>query len=394
MKKLLIIMTKLDAGGAERSLINFLNSYDVSQYEVDLLLFKKEGALLKYVPENVNLLDQDRSLFYMYNFKSKGSFPKGLYYTFLRVVSTFYYKKIKNLDRPTAEQQRWESTYRKAIDGMDEHYDCAMAYLEGEPIYYLVDKVNADRKIGWIHNDYEKISGDRSFDEKYFEKLNYLVTVSDKCVEVLKKNFPDMSGKIVEIPNINSAKIIKKLAEEFYPDEYTQMDRDGDKKEYKIISVGRLTAQKAFDRIIPVSRALLGKGISFKWFVLGDGELRRELDAKISDEGLSDTVKLLGVRNNPYPYIAKADVVVQTSLFEGKSVVLDEAKILHKRIVTTKYDTVMDQAGDYPIEVVEYEPEEMAEAIKRALFGDFEISDEVKLDNIEKIEEYYKVINE
>ena len=67
MKKLLIVMMKLDAGGAERSLINFLNTYDTDRYEVDLLLFKREGCLLKYVPEHVNIIDGGDSFKYLFN---------------------------------------------------------------------------------------------------------------------------------------------------------------------------------------------------------------------------------------------------------------------------------------------------------------------------------------
>ena len=394
MKSLLIITTKLDAGGAERSLINFLNSYDRSRYTVDLLLLKREGAFLKYVPEDVRILEQDKVLFYMYNMAkfSLGTASDGLHRDFLhgipfvvrRVWSTLYYKKIKKLDRPTAEQQRWENSYSKVIEELTGHYDCAMAYLEGEPIYYLVDKVSADRKIGWIHNDYEKIAGDRDFDEKYFAGLDNIVTISDKCVDVLKKNFPKLTEKVVELPNINSAEVIEKLAEEFVPEEYGEG--------VKLLSIGRLTQQKAFDRIIPIAKALKDKGVSFNWFVLGDGELRQELVSKVSEAGLQDVVKLLGIRSNPYPYIKGADVIVQTSLFEGKSVVIDEAKILHKKIVATKYDTIMDQVGDYPIKVVKYEPETVAEAIKTALSEDMLIDMSKDYGNVECLEEYYRVI--
>lgn len=394
MKSLLIVTTKLDAGGAERSLINFLSSYDRSKYTVDLLLLKREGAFLKYVPEDVRILEQDKVLFYMYNMAkfSLGTASDGLHRDFLhgipfvvrRVWSTLYYKKIKKLDRPTAEQQRWENSYSKVIEELTGHYDCAMAYLEGEPIYYLVDKVSADRKIGWIHNDYEKIAGDRDFDEKYFAGLDNIVTISDKCVDVLKKNFPKLAEKVVELPNINSVEVIEKFAEEFTPEEYGEG--------VKLLSIGRLTQQKAFDRIIPIAKALKNKGVSFNWFVLGDGELRQELVSKVSEAGLQDTVKFLGIRSNPYPYIKGADVIVQTSLFEGKSVVIDEAKILHKKIVATKYDTIMDQVGDYSIKVVEYEPEAMAEAIKAALSEDMVIDMSKNYGNVECLEEYYRVI--
>ena len=51
---------------------------------------------------------------------------------------------------------------------------------------------------------------------------------------------------------------------------------------------------------------------------------------------------LLGSRENPYPYMKQCDILVQPSRVEGKSIVLDEAKILEKPIVATKYTSVVD----------------------------------------------------
>ena len=57
-------------------------------------------------------------------------------------------------------------------------------------------------------------------------------------------------------------------------------------------------------------------------------------------------IHFLGVKENPYPYIKKADLLIQTSLFEGKSIVLDEAKILGKTIIATNYNTVYNSLKD------------------------------------------------
>ena len=74
-------------------------------------------------------------------------------------------------------------------------------------------------------------------------------------------------------------------------------------------------------------------------FVLGAGELQSELEAQIKHQGVGDCFTLLGERANPYPYIKESDIVVQTSRFEGKSIVLSEAKVLGKPIVATAYPT-------------------------------------------------------
>ena len=51
----------------------------------------------------------------------------------------------------------------------------------------------------------------------------------------------------------------------------------------------------------------------------------------------------MGIRENPYPYIKKSDIYVQPSRFEGKSIAIDEAKILNKPIVVTNFSTAKDQ---------------------------------------------------
>lgn len=55
-----------------------------------------------------------------------------------------------------------------------------------------------------------------------------------------------------------------------------------------------------------------------------------------------DYIHLIGIRKNPYPYIKNADIFFQPSRYEGKSITLDEAKILEKPIVVSNYSTVYD----------------------------------------------------
>ena len=56
MKNILIVMPTLYNGGAERSLVNFLNELPHGKYNIDILLFKKSGMFLKQVPEEFNVI--------------------------------------------------------------------------------------------------------------------------------------------------------------------------------------------------------------------------------------------------------------------------------------------------------------------------------------------------
>ena len=106
------------------------------------------------------------------------------------------------------------------------------------------------------------------------------------------------------------------------------------------------------------------KGYTFKWYILGEGELRGKLQHSINAYGLDDRVVLAGIKENPYPYIKNCDIFVQPSRYEGKSIVLDEAKILCRPIVVTNYKTVKSSIKDRVNGIItEIRSEDIAEKI-------------------------------
>ena len=131
------------------------------------------------------------------------------------------------------------------------------------------------------------------------------------------------------------------MADAFYPEEYIK-----EENRKILLSIGRLSPQKGFDFAIDAARILKDEGLKFIWFIIGQGELKEKLQEQIKQKHLEDCFVLLGVRENPYPYIKNADLVIQPSRYEGKSVVLDETKILAKPLIVTNYPTVHDQIMD------------------------------------------------
>ena len=92
-------------------------------------------------------------------------------------------------------------------------------------------------------------------------------------------------------------------------------------------------------------------------------ELAKELKIK-------QRIVFLGTTPNPYPYIKAVDLFVHTSLFEGKSIALDEAKLLCKPIVVTNFSTVHDQFEDHVnATIVEMTPESIANGIEELLMN-------------------------
>lgn len=360
-KSILFVIPSLEAGGGEKSLVNLLNQIDYNLYDIDLVLFKKSGVFINALPKEVNILDLnleynnfvDRIDKSIISLASKGR----LDLVYSRIMFTLKNKMIKNVSK--AEQYTWKYI-SKSVDILPKKYDVAIGYLEKSSIYFVVDKVIANKKIGWIHTNYDNSGMDPSFDKDYFKKLNNIITVSDECRKSLENNFEVIREKIEVISNIVSPTTILELSnEEILTDIKFEQDH------INIVTVGRLSYEKGIDMAVGACELLKNAGYKIKWNVIGDGEEKNNLICMIEEKGLKEEFELIGIKRNPYPYIKKSDIYVQPSRYEGKSIAIDEAKILNKPIVTTNYETVNDQISNNKTGIiVEKDSKSIYEGIK------------------------------
>lgn len=340
-KKVLFVMNNLHCGGAEKALISLLETFNYDVYDVDVMLFQHEGLFMSSLSKRVRLLEEPGNYRYfdmsmkqaLLDSVKKRDFVSG----WNRLRSTIVFRMEKNKAR--AEQRVWKYI-APCLPQLETHYDVAIGFLEKTPIYYCIDNVKATTKIGFIHNDYDKLGMDASLDKAYFDQLTYIATVSAQCKVVLQERFPQHRDKIKCIHNIVSPSIIHTLSltSEFFTNEGAIVS-----DEVSLISVGRLTTQKGFDIAIEACKTIVEQGYNLKWYIIGEGEDRDELTALIERYGLQEHFILLGIKSNPYPYMKRAHIYVQPSRFEGKSIAIDEAKILQKPIVVTNFSTVGDQ---------------------------------------------------
>ena len=338
-KDILFVIPSLGVGGAEKALVNLLNIMDYDKYNVDLFVFNHNGVFMKFVPEQVNLLSlpQDyldfsmplgKSIKKLFNRRKLNILKDRILFTNVNYLK----RKEKHID-----QYNWR--YMKNSFGiLDKEYDVAIGYLEKSSIYFCVDNVKAKKKIGFIHSDYNKIGLDSNIDRKYFRDIDNIITVSKECAEVLKKEFPEYKRKIDFMYNIISPKLIYDMSKE-----KIKLDNSNS---IILVSVGRLTNAKGYDIAIESCKKLIKKGYDIKWNIIGDGEERKNLENLIEKYNLEDRFILLGIKENPYPYVRNADIYVQTSRFEGKSIAIDEAKILNKPILITNFSTAKDQISN------------------------------------------------
>jgi glycosyltransferase involved in cell wall biosynthesis len=334
-QNILFVINNLNCGGAEKALISLLETIDYSMYNVDLFLFKHEGLFLNKIPKQVNLLEEPFGYRYfdmsikeaITDCIKKGKFEIAL----SRICAGYIFNTEKN--RARCEQRVWKYISR-SLQRINKTYDAAIGYLEKSPTFFCIDKVNANTRIGFIHNDYDKLGMDPNIDMKYFSKLDHIVTVSEECASVLKQKFPTFEKKVEVMYNIVSPNMINNMSLE-----KVDMKHNG----MKLVTVGRLTYQKGFEMAIEACKNLVTSGYKIKWYIIGEGEERAKLEKMIAENNLQEIFILLGIKENPYPFIREADIYVQPSRFEGKSIAVDEAKILHKPIVVTNFSTAKDQ---------------------------------------------------
>ncbi|WP_054028518.1 glycosyltransferase [Bacillus sp. FJAT-28004] len=341
-KKLLFVIPSLTSGGGEKSLVNLLSQIDYTQYDVDLFLLNHEGLFMDLLPKRVHLLPLP-DVFDIFVLKLPASVQQFLRRGNLLLALSRIMFSVKNRivrHDSLGEQYSWKYL-SKSLPRLSKQYDVAIGFLEKTSIYFCVEKVHALKKIGWIHTDYDKLGMNPKFDLSYFEKLDHIVTVSEECSNILKRRFPEQEAKINVIYNIVSPSIIERMADQEKKDVY---ERNGN--EVVILSIGRLNHEKGFEMAIEACKILVERGFRVQWNIIGEGKEREGLLSLIAENGLANHFKLLGLKTNPYTYIKQANIYVQTSKFEGKSIAIDEAKILNKPIVVTCFNTAKDQIND------------------------------------------------
>lgn len=369
-KKILFVMNNLHTGGAEKALVSLLQEFDFDRYEVDLFLFQHAGMFLKQVPQEVRILPEPVD--YRFFDQPVSASIKNLLLTFRPLLAwrRLKFGLIMRSKRSSSmkEQRAWKllSATLPKLSG----YDVAIGYLQRSPIYFCVDNVSAAKKLGFIHNDYKQLAMDASADKRYLQQLDTIFSVSESCVDILKEEFPDLTAKIKLMYNVISPNNLFRLAEE---------PLSLHKKALTLVSVGRLHPQKGFDMAVEACKVLVDKGCDVVWYILGEGAERAALEQRIADYHLEQHFVLCGIKENPYPYIKAADIYVQPSRFEGKSIAIDEAKVLGKPIIVTDFPSVRDQIQHLQTGyIVPFEAAKLADAIMHVA-GDKQVQDKFRV---------------
>ena len=170
-------------------------------------------------------------------------------------------------------------------------------------------------------------------------------------------------------------------------EEAKELDKED---KFKILTVGRLASVKGYDLAVKAANLLKANKFKFKWFIIGEGPERKEIEELIESYGLENEVILLGAKSNPYPYMKNCDLYVQTSRKEGFGLTVMEAKILKNVVVATNFDTVNELLKDkFDGIIVGKDENAIYEAI-RELINNTSLYNKIK-SNLEKIKPYSSI---
>lgn len=339
--RVLIISHSLELGGVERSLIGLLWAMKREDVQVNLFLLRHEGAMMEMIPPHVQLLPEIPEYTILAR-PMKDSLREGHFIlTAARLIGkikAYQYVRAYHLkDNGVGIEYSHKYTY-KFMPTIKGNYDVVISFLT--PHYIAAHKVEAKKRICWIHTDYSNIAIDRKSELSMWRSFDRIVAISESAADSFKSVFPELERKVVVIENVLPELLIRRQADE------TLKSEEMDCEAIKLLSIGRYSYAKNFDNIPEICKCIHEAGFNVKWFLIGYGSEEGIIRKKIQELDMQDSVIMLGKKDNPYPYIKKCDLYIQPSRYEGKCVAVREAQMLGKPVVITDYATSKSQLKD------------------------------------------------
>lgn len=332
MKKILIIHESLDGGGAERVLIEYLNYFDYSKFDVTLLILFDGG---KYRCE-VNSHVRYKTLF-PHCLKPRNGIMERLLYNnvFIRIRASML---------------------------LNTKYDTILSFMEGPAL--LVHNMllkRGTKHITWVHTNMitnpwsERLFSGAVNEAKAYKRMNSIAFVSLQAQKAFIEKYPEVKASLYIINNPIDVERIRCGANE------TSITKSNN---FTVCSIGRMIEAKRFDRLIDAAKILKDKGCKITYWLCGTGKLEEDIKEQIHANNLEEDFVLFGFQNNPYPYIKESDVFVLTSDTEGFPTVICESMVLGKPIISTDVPGTDELLGDSEYGIVcQKTPESVADAI-------------------------------
>lgn len=315
-------------GGIETALVNLINKLDYNKYDVTCLITQNYLDMAERLTKNCKLIVADRCSLVTFTKPYKFEFlfkileePQGAT-RFRRLIW-----HILNILFKALENHLYSGYIKEQLRG--ESFDTAIIYSD-RVAEIAVKAINAKKFLMFYHHGAMR----KEYHDRYgYEKSEKIIAVSDNISQKLKAYRKKYANKIVAVNNvIDIDSIIEKSNEPIEDGLFSENN-------FNIVSCGRLSKEKGFDLAVEACRLLVENNHkNINWIFVGDGPERKNIEKQISLYGLEDYIKLIGMKKNPYPYIARADLFVQPSRVEAFGLSIAEAMILGVPVLSTQTD--------------------------------------------------------
>lgn len=346
-KSVLFVINTLGRAGAEKAMIELLRQFPTKQYEVSVYVLLGQGELAAELPEEVTLLNHNYQEISVLSKEGRRHLVRTVISCFFRnggigkKLACLWGNGIAMLKKKKLQPDKL--LWRLIADGAEypaKEYDLAVAYLEGAAAYFVADHVKAKKKAAFVHIDYGSAGYTRKLDKDCYRAYDKIFAVSGEVREGFLRCYPEYQEKTEIFHNIIDRERVKQRAAEAggFSDDFTGI---------RLLTVGRLNYQKAYDIALLALKQLREKGYPVRWYVLGEGEERETLEKQRKTLGLEQDFVLCGARENPYPYYRQCDIYVHATRFEGKSIAIEEAQILGCAIIASDCNGNREQLVPY-----------------------------------------------
>ena len=305
--KLLFIHHKLVCGGAEQALYDLVTLLDKQKFDITIFI-EADGGEWEPKFKNLGVRIETEEIC-----QKKSKNP---------IVKFHNWIKRKHI------AQCKKNGGRGLLDVCypNEHFDIIIAYHS----YWNTQKCfrEGSRTVKYIHGDVATLPNYRS----YIQRALNIIPEFDCCIcvsELARRSFTELTGRkenVYSLFNPLNSERIHIMAEQpvNLPEDVPI-----------ICAVGRLSAEKGFDRLIQVHKSLVAKGYVHKLVIVGEGDERNKLETIIEQTATQESVMLVGYQSNPYPYIKNSSFLVCPSYSEGLGMVAMEALCLGIPVVSS-----------------------------------------------------------
>lgn len=334
-KKIIIVNNNMQIGGIQKALSNLLNVIS-DQYDFTLFLFDKRGSNLDSIPSSVNIIEAKGWLKYLAMSQDEAQ-KRNLFSYLIRSMLALVARVMGN---PAAINlcllfQHKIGSYDVAISFMQ---GARFRILYGGCNEFVLRKINAKIKIGFLHCDYSKCGINTKYNKRIYQQFDCIVTATEGCKNTFLSVIPEMEDKVMCVRNLNNYKEIvhmSKINPVTYDTEYINM-----------VTVTRLNPEKGVLRALSCVGKLKNEGYKLRWHIIGDGNERIPIEKEISRLQLENTVLIYGNRENQYQYMVNADFFFLPSYHEAAPMVFDEAKCLGLPILATRTTSTQEMIID------------------------------------------------